>query len=60
MPEDTFIVATEEGILHKMRALAPHKKFITAPTAGEGATCESLCTLSMDENERFASFENEF
>ena len=41
MPEDTFIVATEEGILHKMRALAPHKKFITAPTAGEGATCES-------------------
>ena len=41
MPEDTFIVATEEGILHKMRALAPEKKFITAPTAGEGATCES-------------------
>ncbi|MDE0309771.1 MAG: quinolinate synthase NadA [Acidiferrobacterales bacterium] len=41
MPEDTFIVATEEGILHRMRNLAPHKKFITAPTAGEGATCES-------------------
>ena len=41
MPEDTFIVATEEGILHKMRTLAPNKTFITAPTAGEGATCES-------------------
>lgn len=41
MPENTFIVATEEGILHKMRALAPGKNFITAPTAGEGATCES-------------------
>ena len=41
MPEETFIVATEEGILHKMRNLAPNKKFITAPTAGEGATCES-------------------
>ena len=41
MPEETFIVATEEGILHKMRNLAPAKKFITAPTAGEGATCES-------------------
>ena len=41
MPEDTFIVATEEGILHKMRTLAPDKTFITAPTAGEGATCES-------------------
>ncbi len=37
----TFIVATEEGILHKIRALVPDKKFITAPTAGEGATCES-------------------
>ncbi len=41
MPEDTFIVATEEGILHRMRNLAPNKNFITAPTAGEGATCES-------------------
>ncbi len=41
MSEKTFIVATEEGILHKMRSLAPEKEFITAPTAGEGATCES-------------------
>lgn len=41
MPEDTFIVATEEGILHRMKNLAPNKNFITAPTAGEGATCES-------------------
>ncbi len=41
LPEDTFIVATEEGILHKMRMLTPDKTFITAPTAGEGATCES-------------------
>ena len=36
-----FIVATEEGILHKMRQGAPEKTFIAAPTAGEGATCES-------------------
>ncbi len=41
LPETTFIVATEEGILHKMRTLTPNKTFITAPTAGEGATCES-------------------
>ena len=41
LPESTFIVATEEGILHKMRTLTPDKTFITAPTAGEGATCES-------------------
>lgn len=38
---DTFIVATESGIFHKMREAAPGKKFLEAPTAGEGATCES-------------------
>tara|TARA_Y100000588_G_scaffold110956_1_gene121675 strand:- start:210 stop:1268 length:1059 start_codon:yes stop_codon:yes gene_type:complete len=36
-----FIVATEEGILHKMRQSAPKKTFVAAPTAGEGATCIS-------------------
>ena len=41
MPEEIFVVATEEGILHKMQKLAPQKKFLMAPTAGEGATCES-------------------
>jgi len=34
-------VATEEGILHKMRQSAPGKRFLEAPTAGAGATCES-------------------
>jgi quinolinate synthase len=38
---DTFIVATDKGIFHKMRELAPGKTLIEAPTAGEGATCES-------------------
>lgn len=41
LPNDTFIVATEEGIFHKMREKAPGKTFIAAPTAGEGATCKS-------------------
>ena len=41
MDADRFIVATEEGILHRMRAMLPHKTFLVAPTAGEGATCES-------------------
>jgi len=36
-----FIVATDNGILHKMRALSPQKVFIEAPTAGDGATCKS-------------------
>ncbi|MEO0314712.1 MAG: quinolinate synthetase complex, subunit [Pseudomonadota bacterium] len=36
-----FIVATDNGILHKMRAAAPGKHFIEAPTAGNSATCKS-------------------
>jgi quinolinate synthase len=36
-----FIVATDSGILHKMRMLMPGKRFIEAPTAGAGATCKS-------------------
>ena len=40
-PENTFIVATDNGIFHKMHEVAPGKKFIEAPTMGVGATCES-------------------
>jgi len=36
-----FIVATDNGILHKMRTLSPHKLFLEAPTRGYGATCIS-------------------
>ena len=36
-----FIVATDNGILHKMRMAAPGKVFIEAPTAGNSATCKS-------------------
>ncbi|MGR5518995.1 quinolinate synthase NadA, partial [Vibrio harveyi] len=36
-----FIVATDNGILHKMRMAAPGKRFIEAPTAGNSATCKS-------------------
>jgi len=41
LPNKTFIVATDKGIFHKMRMLAPDKIFIEAPTAGSGATCRS-------------------
>ena len=40
-PEQEFIVATDDGIFWKMQQLAPAKRLILAPTAGEGATCES-------------------
>ena len=36
-----FIVATDNGILHKMRTLCPGKIFLEAPTSGVGATCTS-------------------
>lgn len=36
-----FIVATDNGILHRMKKLSPDKIFLEAPTAGEGATCKS-------------------
>lgn len=36
-----YIIATDQGILHRMRQLAPHKQLIAAPTAGESATCKS-------------------
>ena len=41
MPHHKFIVATDAGIFNKMRQLAPEKELIEAPTAGEGATCQS-------------------
>jgi len=33
MANDTFIVATDNGIFYKMKQAAPNKKFIEAPTA---------------------------
>lgn len=36
-----FIVATDNGILHKMKLAAPGKRFIEAPTGGNSATCKS-------------------
>ncbi|MBZ0071133.1 MAG: quinolinate synthase NadA [Gammaproteobacteria bacterium] len=41
LPNDLFIVATDSGILYKMRQAAPGKKFLEAPTVGAGATCVS-------------------
>lgn len=41
MENNTFIVATDRGIFHKMKEYAPDKRLLEAPTAGEGATCES-------------------
>lgn len=41
LPNQEFIVATDAGIFNKMRQVAPGKTLLEAPTAGEGATCQS-------------------
>ncbi len=42
MPEQTFIVATDNRIFYKMQQAAPEKTLIEAPTGGIGATC-TMC-----------------
>ena len=41
LPNKDFIVATDQGIFHKLQQVAPNKRFIIAPTAGNDATCRS-------------------
>ena len=58
LPQDTFIVATDRGIFHKLRKAAPGKRFIEAPTAGDGATCRSCAHcpwMAMNELEALAA-----
>lgn len=40
-PEQTFIIATDNGILHKMRQVSPYKTLLEAPTRGDAGACES-------------------
>ncbi len=57
LPHDTFVVATDRGIFHKLRKSAPGKRFIEAPTAGDGATCRSCAHcpwMAMNELEALA------
>ena len=41
LPARSFIVATDNGLMHQLRMLNPDKTFIEAPTAGNGANCKS-------------------
>ena len=41
MTAKEFIVATDNGMMHKLRTLNPGKVFLEAPTAGNSATCKS-------------------
>ncbi len=58
MPQQTFIVATDQGIFYKLQQAAPDKQFIIAPTAGKGATCRSCANcpwMAMNDLEAMAA-----
>ena len=57
LPNKIFIVATDNGIFHKMQEVAPGKTFLEAPTAGKGATCQSCAHcpwMAMNDLEKLA------
>jgi quinolinate synthase len=41
LPNKQFIIATDQGIFHRLQQVAPDKEFIVAPTGGTEATCRS-------------------
>ena len=41
LPAKKFIVATDNGLFHKMQLAAPEKILLEAPIVGKGATCVS-------------------
>lgn len=58
LSNDTFIVATDQGIFYKMQQASPNKTLIIAPTAGSGATCRSCANcpwMAMNELENLAA-----
>ena len=58
LPNETFIVATDRGIFSTLRRKVPGKRFVEAPTAGNGATCRSCAHcpwMAMNELEALAA-----
>lgn len=54
---DTFIVATETGIIHRMRQAAPGKRFVPADRAAECAYMKSITLLDVRDSLRLGQFE---
>ncbi|MCZ6704852.1 MAG: quinolinate synthase NadA [Bacteroidetes bacterium] len=50
-PYDTFIIATEEGILHQMQKDSPEKTFIPAPPEG-GCACSQCPHMRLNTLEK--------
>ena len=47
-----FIVATESGILHKMRLAYPEKEFIPAPPADSTCACNECAYMRLNTMEK--------
>lgn len=54
---DTFIVATETGILHRMRQLAPDKQFVAADRTAECAYMKTITLHGVRDALRDGKFE---
>lgn len=51
-PAETFLVATEPGILHQMQKNAPHKTFIGAPGADGNCNCNQCPYMALNTLEK--------
>ena len=51
-PASEFIVATESGILHKMRQECPEKTFIPAPPSDSGCACNDCSFMKLNTLEK--------
>lgn len=47
-PGETYIVATEWGILHQMKKVCPHKTFIPAPGEEENCSCSECNFMKLN------------
>jgi quinolinate synthase len=60
LPHPQLIVATDQGIFYKMQQQVPDKELIIAPTAGEGATCQSCANCPWMKMNSLQSLESVF
>ena len=51
-PADTFIVATEAGILHEMEKRCPHKTFIPDPVDDDTCACSECAFMKLNTMEK--------
>lgn len=57
LPADTFIVATETGIIHRMRQEAPGKRFVPADRAAECAYMKTITLVDVRDALRLGQHE---